>query len=507
MTVQDAGSAAIAVVGASVRGTSVVERLIASAPELLGETRLIIHLIDPHPPGSGRIWRAGQSSRLIMNTVAAQSTLFTDETVACDGPLRPGPSLAEWCAMVTRDPSTIGTDVAAQELADVLAEAAGTRDWSSPSRLLYGYYLRWCFARIVRDRPTNIDVRVHAARAVEVSPTTSGFTVLLDDGGEVAVAAVVLALGWLPRDDTPGHPRVVSPGNPIDQDLGPIGAGDSVAIRGLGMGFFDTLSQLTEQRGGRFVPTADGSHRYEASGREPRLIAGSSRGVPYRAKPQFGAVPFFPEQRILRAAIDELRGRRPLDFNLDILPLIERDAAFDYYATLGRVSPASVRDLDGLLRGIRESRRPVDELVDAHLREGSDRLSLDAAARPLTEEDPAAPIDEAVARAVRRDIAEAERGAASPLKMALHSYAAARSALIPLVEFGGLDPASFADYRRFLAVAASFGSGPPLRRARDLVAAHDAGLVRFAGPGFAARPNDDGIGVGADRMAEIETDW
>src|SRR5699024_9742899 len=127
------------------------------------------------------------------------------------------------------------------------------------------------------------------------------------------------------RDDVPRHPRVVPPGNPIDQDLSGISPGSTVAVRGLGMGFFDTVSQLTEQRGGRFTALAGGRLRYDASGREPVLVAGSRRGVPYRAKPNFGAPPFFPEQRILRAALPALRGRRPVDFARDVLPLIERD--------------------------------------------------------------------------------------------------------------------------------------------------------------------------------------
>lgn len=43
----------ICVVGAGPRGTSVVERLIASAPELLGGRALRIEVIDPYPPGPG----------------------------------------------------------------------------------------------------------------------------------------------------------------------------------------------------------------------------------------------------------------------------------------------------------------------------------------------------------------------------------------------------------------------------------------------------------------------
>lgn len=472
---------AIAIIGASVRGTSILERVLASAPEL-SDGPLAIHLIDPFPPGSGRIWRAGQAEQLAMNTVAAQSTLFTDASLTCEGPVRPGPSLADWCRRVTADP-----DSAADLPPAVRAEASRTVDHSNPSRLLYGYYLRWCLERIAASAPASVDLHVHRARAVDLRRTGDGWMVHLDDGATLAAAAVVLAVGWLPRDDVVPHPRVVAPGNPIDQDLSDVAAGTAVGIRGLGMGFFDTVSQLTEQRGGRFVSDA-GAVRYEASGAEPLIVGASRRGVPYRAKPDFGAPPFFPEQRILRAALAGLRARRPVDFTREVLPLIQRDALVDYYRALDRVSPGAVVDLEGLIRGLGDPRMDAETLVARHVSDPAQRLSLADAADPLARAAPARPDPDApdvgavVAEAVRRDADEAARGLDSPLKLALHSYAAARGAVIALVEFGGLTASSFAAYREYLAIAASFGSGPPLFRARQLLALHAAGIVRFAGP-------------------------
>ncbi|KRA25742.1 hypothetical protein ASD65_15915 [Microbacterium sp. Root61] len=497
-----AASASIVVIGASVRGTSLVERLLASAPDLLEGLALTVHVVDPYPPGSGRIWRAGQTPHLVMNTVAAQSTLFVDATVACEGPQRTGPNLAQWCRLVVDEPRTAGPDAPPE----VVAEAHATSDWSNPSRLLYGHYLRWCFAEILGEAPAAVAVEVHVARAVDLRPTSPGFVVALDTGAAVDADAVILATGWLGRDDIPAHPRVIAPDNPIDQDLSVIAPGETVAVRGLGMGFFDTLSQLTEQRGGRFEPGPGDTVAYIASGQEPHIIAGSRRGIPYRAKPDFGAPPFFPEQRVLRAALPALIERRPVDFGVEVLPLIERDAAYDYYRALDRVRPGSVRDLDGMLRAIVEGTAPVDVIAEAHGVRVADRLSLRAAEDPLSA-GPGSSVDEAVARFVRADAAEAALGLRSPLKLALHSYAAARSAVIDLVAFGGLTPASFAAYRRFLATAASFGSGPPLRRSRQLLAAHDAGLLRFTGPDLSAHPQDDHVRIGSSDGGEARADW
>ncbi|MET0812021.1 MAG: FAD/NAD(P)-binding protein [Microbacterium sp.] len=486
MTIDHGAAASLAIVGASVRGTSLLERVIASSAELIGGG-LDVHVIDPHPHGSGRIWRDGQSAHLIMNTVAAQSTLFTDDSVACEGPIVPGPSLAEWCRDVTagRAPADLPEDVR--------AEASRTVDHSNPSRLLYGHYLRWCADRIIRSAPPRVRVHLHRARVSALRRIGTAWWVAFADGGGVRVDAAVLATGWPDADGGSPHPLVVPAGNPIDQDLSQVRPGEVVAVQGLGMGFFDTLSQLTEQRGGRFTVQPDGASRYEPSGLEPVLIAGSRRGVPYRAKPDFGAPPFFPEQRILRAALPALRARRPVDFTIDVLPLIERDAAHDYYRALARVRPDAVSDPRGLLAALIETDEATDAVAARHVADAGLRFSLDDAIAPVG----ASATDAEVADAVRRDIDEAARGLDSPLKLGLHSYAAARGALIDLVSFGGLSSASFPAYREFLAIAASFGSGPPLARARHLLAAHGAGVVRFTGPRMTVAQTDLGLSIGA----------
>src|SRR5664279_4907700 len=94
-------------VGGGPRTVGILERIAASAPELLGPANqessgsvpgLDIHVVDPFPAGGGRIWRTTQSPLLWMNSTTAEVTIFTDESVTCEGPIVPGPSLAEWVA-------------------------------------------------------------------------------------------------------------------------------------------------------------------------------------------------------------------------------------------------------------------------------------------------------------------------------------------------------------------------------------------------------------------------
>jgi hypothetical protein len=81
----------IVIVGAGPRGAGLLERLAAGAPELHPDG-LSVHLVDPYPPGAGRIWRHAQSPLLAMNSMAADVTMYTDDSVVCEGPIVPGPS-------------------------------------------------------------------------------------------------------------------------------------------------------------------------------------------------------------------------------------------------------------------------------------------------------------------------------------------------------------------------------------------------------------------------------
>ena len=90
----------VVIVGAGPRGAGVLERMVASAPELLDAALsgdgIDVHLVDPYPAGAGRIWRHEQSPLLAMNSMAADVTMYTDESVVCDGPIVPGPSFWDW---------------------------------------------------------------------------------------------------------------------------------------------------------------------------------------------------------------------------------------------------------------------------------------------------------------------------------------------------------------------------------------------------------------------------
>jgi hypothetical protein len=138
---QPPSPAVLVVVGAGPRATGLLERIAANAPELWDEERqLRIHLVDPHPPGPGRVWRREQSALLRMNSMAEDVTMFIDESSTVEGPVRPGPSLAEWAAQFSgRSPRYAPYTEPADP--EVLAELCTLTGTDFPTRRAQSAYL------------------------------------------------------------------------------------------------------------------------------------------------------------------------------------------------------------------------------------------------------------------------------------------------------------------------------------------------------------------------------
>ncbi|MFE3984398.1 FAD/NAD(P)-binding protein [Nocardia tengchongensis] len=82
----------IAIVGVGPRGLSVFERICANARQLDIAAGVELVVIDSNRVGTGSVRRTDQSSHLLMNTVAEQVTIFTDDTVEMAGPVERGPA-------------------------------------------------------------------------------------------------------------------------------------------------------------------------------------------------------------------------------------------------------------------------------------------------------------------------------------------------------------------------------------------------------------------------------
>lgn len=519
---------AIGIVGAGPRGLAVLERLHAGAGAA-PDRQLTVHLIDPYLGRGGAVWRVDQSGELLMNTVAAQITMFADESVDCAGPIAPGPSLHDWARFLDHFGAAAALPAAVRRECREL----GPDDY--PSRALYGHYLQWVLGHLLRTRPPSLTVELHARTAVGVDDDADGRQVLtLSDGSALAVDAVVLTQGHVPSMTTDGEAALaehaargghvyVPPGNPADVDLDVIAPGTAVALRGMGLNFFDHMALLTVGRGGRFGRGISGGLTYHPSGREPLIVAGSRRGVPYHARGENQKGPFGRHEPLFLTpeVIAGLRRRQaaghPADFRTEVWPLIDREVRAVYYATWirERWCDCDARLFLRRFRTLEPEPAPTtpDPFADPPAGEGSaqarllerfgvadvPRWSWAAIARPYG--------DRAFADAdayrdwllehLRADVAEARRGnVGSPLKAALDAMRDLRNEIRLVVDHGGVSGDSYRDDLQgwYTPFNAFVSIGPPAGRIEQLVALVECGIVRIVGPGMTVDPAPDGSG-------------
>ncbi|WP_225822191.1 FAD/NAD(P)-binding protein [Streptomyces naphthomycinicus] len=459
----------LVIVGAGPRGTGVLERIAANAPGLYSGPGLDIHLVDPHPPGGGRVWRQAQSPLLWMNSHAEDVTMFTDDTVTMAGPVREGPTLHEW---------------------------AGLDGRTFADRQVQGRYLRWVYERALAELPPNITVHHHPRRALRVGGPREGRQQVWLEGRPRPLLAdlVILAVGHLDAELDPGQAELAAyaerhglvhlpPDFTADSDLTALKPGEPVLVRGFGLAFVDLMVLLTEGRGGRY----DGE-TYVPSGREPVLYVGSRRGVPYHSKIGYdwtGERPPLP--RFLGPAETDALLARPggFDFRRDVWPLIEKELGFAHYHRLFTAHPGRTRmawaDFEEKYAAAGDPAE-TEALVATAVPDPADRLDLTALDHPL----------DGVRYASHEDF---QHGLRSHIEADLHRRH---------------DPGHSADLSVFLGLLSVYGqlvrlgsigswwhgffsylaSGPPGPRLRQMLALSRAGLLRFVGAGMTVTAED-----------------
>ncbi|MEU2858977.1 FAD/NAD(P)-binding protein [Streptomyces mirabilis] len=460
--------ASLVIVGAGPRGTGLIERIAANAPELYAGSGLDIHLVDPHPPGAGRIWREAQSPLLWMNSHAEDVTMFTDETVVMDGPVLPGPTLHEWAAIDGR---------------------------TFADRQLQGAYLSWVHEQAVAALPPDVTVHHHPCRALRVSGPREGRQQVWLEGRPRPLLAdlVVLALGHLDAelDQEQGelatyahaHDLVhLPPDFTADSDLSSLAPGEPVLVRGFGLAFVDLMVLLTEGRGGRY----DGD-TYLPSGREPVLYVGSRRGVPYHSKIGYdwtGERPPLP-RFFGPAEVDALLARpEGFDFRRDVWPSIEKELGFAHYHRLFTVHPERTAiawtDFEEKYAAGEAAER--EALVASAVPDPADRLDLAVLDRPLDGVRYASheEFQDGLRAYVEGDLRRRHDPGNSP---DLAVFLGLLSVYGQLIRLGDVGP-------RWHGFFSHLASGPPGPRLRQMLALSRAGVVRFVGADMAVVAED-----------------
>jgi uncharacterized NAD(P)/FAD-binding protein YdhS len=502
--------ATLAIVGAGPRGVGILERLLASAGELLGAEPLVVHLIDPYPPGAGRVWRHDQSPLMRLNSMARDITVWTDETVAMDGPAGPGPTLAQWAEMIGPD-GVRGPDGAVA--ADLTAEARALTPITFASRQLQRAYLAWFFDEVVRRAPGPVDVEVHAERVVAITdaPPAAGDgpgegpqVVHFQSGGHIEVDAVVLAVGHLDREPTGPEAELatfaarhgvvyVPPSYTADEDLGMLRPGEDVIVRGFGLAFIDLMVLLTEERGGRYDHDGAGVLTYTPSGAEPRLWTGSRRGVPYRAKLTYdllGGRPVLPRYFTPDTVRATAAAHETLDFRTHIWPLMAKELVGAYYRELALGHPERVtlgfEEFDGRFARAEWASAALVSLLAEAVPAPADRVDLAHLDRPLAGRRFATgqQLEAHIADHIAADLARRADPYFSADLGLFAATLACMGTLPSVLATGQLSNRSRVEdidgwWWGFFSY---YSSGPPPQRLEQLLALHRAGVVRFLGP-------------------------
>ena len=499
----------VCIVGAGPRGVSVLERLCANERRYPSAAQVTVHLIDPAQPGAGQVWRTGQSRHLLMNTVASQVTVYTDESVDIEGPISGGPSLYAWARRLLAENAKPDTDPDFAGYDDqTLAEARDLGPDSYPTRAFYGLYLTWSYRQLTANAPEHVTVVPHRTRAVALDDDTADGTqtVRLADGTVLAgLDAVVLAQGHVPA--VPTHQereltafarrhglRYLAPANPADLDLSAAAPGQPVLLRGLGLNFFDHMALFTVGRGGTFE-RVDGTLAYRPSGREPQLYAGSRRGIPFHARGdnQKGAHGRYFPRLLTPELIAELRARADqgarIDFSTELWPLIAKEVESVYYGALLVSQGRQNEKADFVNRYLyAPAGTPERYLLHSYGIAPEQRWAWNRLGRPYGDRTFA---DQSDFRGwlldyLRNDLAEARSGNIdSPLKAALDVMRDLRNEIRIAVDHGGLDGYShrehleswYTPFNGFLSI------GPPASRIEEMIALIEAGILEVVSPG------------------------
>jgi hypothetical protein len=260
------------------------------------------------------------------------------------------------------------------------------------------------------------------------------------------------------------------------------------------------MALLTLGRGGTFSE-GDGGLVYHPSGREPRLYAGSRRGVPYHARGdnEKGAHGRHEPAVITPDVIARLRKRADAgdhpDFLRDVWPLVSKEVESVYYCALLTSRGMEPERFRARFLDLAPSSAGEEDLLAEFGVPAADRWDWERVARPHLGRSFTGPADfrEWLLTHLRQDIHEARRGnVAGPLKAALDVLRDLRNELRQIVDHAGLSGDSHRDHlqRWYTPLNAHLSIGPPRSRIEELVALIEAGVVEILGPGLTVRTRD-----------------
>jgi uncharacterized NAD(P)/FAD-binding protein YdhS len=476
-----ADSVSICIVGGGVRGLGVLERIVAYARSSASRRSVRVHLVERCNGGPPQ-FDANQPDYILLNIVCGQASLFPDAASVSGRPPTNGPSLYEWVRgrglCLDDDGFTVGDRGRAIEPGDFLP------------RRLYGEYLQSFREFLIEQANSYCEIIEHQASAIDLTNADNRLTVILSDETRIRADYLFLAVGQIPQpsktgglDDSRQH---ITRPYPLPDQLAAVAPGETVAIAGLGLSAVDAILALTFGRGGR-LQTRGGVHVYVPSGREPRIVAFSRSGLPYRSRPVLGAPLKYDPIVFHRNSIDALRAERgpKLDYDSDVLPLLLTELRVAYW----RAVHAQVHGWDSSEDALNRMRSAflagrLESYLD-QLDEHADRFDAHTAYFGTIPSGDASPLQDSASYQdwyrtwLSDDVEQAQLGVSrSPLKAALEICREFRDVIRYAVDFGGLtDQSSDKFFSLHAETINRIVVGPQKERTAEVLALIGAGIL------------------------------
>lgn len=463
----------IAIVGIGPRGLAVIERILAHA-SLSNKVRLELFLFDPEIPGPG-CHSVAHSSESLLNTLASQITQF--------------PSYSEGDAVRRLEGADFDTWVGQSEKARTNRLTSGNQEHYFP-RSLFGNYLQEAYNQIVASAPPHVTIHFFRTTITEAQIVEGRWALVAESNVFEDIDFLHVSTGHgfdhtsSTRDTLSASP--VNFRGSVTKVCSLIAAEETVALEGLGLIAIDIIAELTTGRGGRFeLDDEYGELLYIPSGREPQILAYSRSGLPLMARPvsQKKLTSHPTAAHFTEDAARHLREQGPVDFEVQVLPLLikEMEAAYQASARRGGESGhggnAKVNDEDGSTHGQSFSWENIVNPIPP------DALGSQSAFASF------------LLDYLRDDIEEASQGnVGSPIKAACDVLRELRERIALIVDFDGLTEESHAwFYQEFVPLLKRLSVGPPLLRNQQMVALVRAGVLTMDfGPNARSEPNSEG---------------
>ena len=444
----------IAIVGLGPKGLYSLERLLAQIAYKKIESKIEIHLFNSNEYfGSGAIYAKDQPHYLLMNYSSSNINAWIDES--------PAPIIAK-------------PDCFQNWLLEQGYQKESTIYKNYAPRAVVGQYLQDVFIKLIEASPENVSIYVHNLTVSDITRTDEKFQIETTENSSFSdIDDIMLTTGHQSAgadfNSFPDKTSKIEFVYPTSIKLKKVGKGN-IAIRGFGLTCIDTVLELTEGRGGRFV-SRDSRYEYLSSEKEPnKLYIISRSGLPMIPrtgnKDEIDQLYYFTEKNIEKETDRTFLGC--------YLPLIKKEIFFHFYRTL-------FRKHEDYLRFEPDFKKVEEQISKFHFKYPDlEKFSWESFVNPFLGQDQIS--HEEMLNYLRYLVDEAEKGIE---QSSIISAAAVWRKISPIFNkyysFGKLDADSHRTFdTEFFGIFNRIAYGPPIENYRKFITLGESGILDFS---------------------------